>query len=92
VQDNTTCQLNYQNVVPSAQITPNMMCAGLPEGGSDACQGDSGGFLGVPTRDGRWIEVGIVSWGFGCGRKDLFGVYTRVANYLEWIAAAQQLP
>ncbi|WP_216208688.1 serine protease [Amycolatopsis aidingensis] len=53
-----------------------MVCAGLPEGGVDACTGDSGGPLLVGT-----TVIGIVSWGVGCGEPGKPGVYTRVAHY-----------
>lgn len=54
----------------------SMVCAGLPEGGVDACQGDSGGPL---VAEGKLI--GIVSWGNGCARPEMPGVYTRVSSY-----------
>uniref|UniRef100_UPI00398F7C55 complement C1r subcomponent-like n=1 Tax=Pristiophorus japonicus TaxID=55135 RepID=UPI00398F7C55 len=67
-------------------VTDNMFCAGLPEGGRDACGGDTGGGLLVPhPRSGDWHLLGIVSWGIGCGRPGRYGVYTRVSRYLHWI-------
>jgi secreted trypsin-like serine protease len=85
IQDSVTCEANYQEVIPSIEITDNMLCAGLPEGGQDSCQGDSGGFLGAPLGNGKYVQLGIVSWGVGCARPKLFGVYTRVGNYADWI-------
>jgi trypsin len=56
-------------------ITARMLCAGETGGMKDACQGDSGGPL---TVDGRL--VGITSWGRGCGRANLFGIYTKLSD------------
>lgn len=47
-------------------------------------QGDSGGPL-VCVQDNRMTLVGIISWGIGCGQKDVPGIYTKVINYLDWI-------
>jgi secreted trypsin-like serine protease len=89
MHDRAVCESNYQEVIPMAAITPNMFCAGRTQGGADSCQGDSGGFIGIPsgnTASGeQYMQLGIVSWGVGCARPRLFGVYTRVINYLAWI-------
>ena len=58
-----------------------MMLSGEPGDGKDTCQGDSGGPL-VIKENNKFIQVGIVSWGRGCGD---VGVYTRVSNYIDWI-------
>ncbi|KAK1122587.1 hypothetical protein K0M31_009032 [Melipona bicolor] len=68
------------------QRIPNtMMCAGAYEGGADACQGDSGGPLLHQLANGRWVNIGIVSWGIRCGDRGRPGIYTRVNSYLDWI-------
>lgn len=69
-------------------ITDNMFCAGFSEGGRDTCLGDSGGaFVMEDGARRRWAVLGLVSWGGpgDCGGQGLFGVYTRVAPYVEWI-------
>ena len=50
-----------------------MLCAGdLEQGGVDACDGDEGGPLLIGT-EGSWTQVGIDSWGLGCGLPDYPG-------------------
>lgn len=58
------------------------LCAGA--GGTDACQGDSGGPLVLRTPSGP-LQVGVVSWGLGCGRPENPGVCMRVSAYSDWI-------
>lgn len=54
------------------------------EEGNDACQGDGGGPL-VCQDDGFFELAGLVSWGFGCGRVDVPGVYVKVSSFIGWI-------
>ncbi|XP_055590877.1 CLIP domain-containing serine protease B4-like [Uranotaenia lowii] len=69
--------------VPYPDLLDSEMCAGGEEG-KDSCQGDSGGCMAA-NDDGYWYQYGVVSWGKGCGRKGVPGVYARVTSYLDWI-------
>ncbi|WP_049571806.1 S1 family peptidase [Streptomyces sp. SBT349] len=75
------CEVSYASHTRQVQ-TPGMVCAGLPEGGVDACSLDSGGPLVV---DG--VLVGVISWGLGCARPGFPGVYTRVLTYSAEVSA-----
>ncbi|MEQ2293228.1 hypothetical protein AMECASPLE_031154 [Ameca splendens] len=73
------CRLHTQ-----LNITKNMFCAGHKKGGQDACEGDSGGPLVVRYKK-TWFLTGVVSWGKGCAKENMYGVYAKVSNFLDWI-------
>ncbi len=66
-------------------VTENMLCAGLMSGGKDSCYGDSGGPLILGSNSSNAQQVGIISWGDGCAKAGTPGVYTRLANYTDWL-------
>ncbi|XP_015601764.1 uncharacterized protein LOC107270868 isoform X2 [Cephus cinctus] len=71
--------------LPLYKITSGMLCAGLKDGGRDACLGDSGGPLVCAESDNKYTLQGITSNGYGCARPGRPGVYTKVHHYLPWI-------
>jgi len=48
--------------------------------GKDTCQGDSGGPLFVARPPGKYTQIGITSFGLGCGPEGVPSVYTEVNN------------
>jgi len=78
--------------VHTSEMTEDMMCAGIMEGGKDSCQQDSGGPL-VSKNDednnGAATLVGVVSWGDGCAGVDAPGVYADVAHFVKsgWLSS-----
>ena len=86
--DQALCASNYE--LAGRSIPAGAFCAGWTNGGIDSCNGDSGG--GVYLKDesafpiaNEPILAGIVSWGIGCARPKLLGVYTNVLYFMPWI-------
>lgn len=82
----------------ASHVTEAILCT-YSTTGQDACQMDSGGGLmwrnerwgagkggGGGGGDGRLYLVGVISYGWQCGRNTP-GFNTRVTNYLNWIIA-----
>ncbi|XP_004750878.1 putative serine protease 29 [Mustela putorius furo] len=86
VVENGVCDQLYQNASEHHQlgkiIQDDMLCAGTE--GRDSCYGDSGGPLVCKLKH-CWYLVGVVSWGYGCGLRNIPGVYARVQTYQPWI-------
>ncbi|KAM6364087.1 granzyme A-like [Pluvialis apricaria] len=80
IVDRKSCEHKYRKYL---KITSNMLCAvgeKIYQKG-DACQGDSGGPLICANQ-----YSGIVSFGKGCGKRSMPGVYTRLTEeYIDWI-------
>ncbi|XP_031331903.1 trypsin epsilon-like [Photinus pyralis] len=70
----TECNVAYEGV-----LTDVMICFGEYE--KDSCQGDSGGPL--VSDDG--VQVGIVSWGWGCADRRWPGIYSNVQKLRDFI-------
>ncbi len=81
VVSDADCDFAYSGDV----TVETQVCAGAK--GIDSCQGDSGGPLFGTTASGEFVQVGIVSWGFFCGKQHFPGVYTEVNSptVRDWI-------
>ena len=66
-------------------LTSAHLAAGVPEGGRDSCQGDSGGPLVVADGLGGWMHAGVVSYGDGCARRGVPGIYANTLTFAPWI-------
>ncbi|XP_047487290.1 serine protease filzig-like isoform X2 [Penaeus chinensis] len=80
VTEQKTCQNAYE--ASGFPVTKKHICAADP--GKDSCQGDSGGPLFI-KEDGKWVLIGVVSFGMECALDGFPGVYTRVTSYNDWI-------
>ena len=71
VSDMPTCISDYKSAsfaYPPAIQASMHLCAAVETGGKDSCQGDSGGPLVEGNSAAEDVQVGVVSFGFGCAR------------------------
>jgi len=83
---NERCRRSY-GPYPPHKITKDMLCAS-EFNNKDTCEGDSGGPLIQYPCSPTWgpcLQLGIVSWGKGCGKEQYPGVYARITELLPWI-------
>ena len=50
----------------------------------EICAGDAGAPLAYRFKK-SWTLVGVASWGFGCNRQGMPGVYAKVSEFTSWI-------
>lgn len=83
--DEATCKTSF-STLPDLSHAPtnNMFCLGEPAGTKDSCQGDSGG-PALYKQGSEWLQAGVVSFGYKCAQPNYYGVYTKVANFKDWI-------
>ncbi|XP_017067095.1 phenoloxidase-activating factor 2-like [Drosophila eugracilis] len=81
-----TCQQILRQFEPDFVLDNSLMCAG-GESEKDSCTGDGGSPLACPLKENpqRYELAGIVNFGADCGMEGIPGVYTNVANIIDWI-------
>ncbi|CAK8674431.1 unnamed protein product [Clavelina lepadiformis] len=107
IQDHDLCRDVAENIDwgrDDFQViyTENMLCgvSGIANEGVDTCKGDSGGPLVREVHDSNtghscWVQIGIVSWGWGCGQtyrdegidRPIPGYYTNLMRMMRWVKA-----
>ncbi|KAL7646383.1 UNVERIFIED_CONTAM: hypothetical protein RMT77_003296 [Armadillidium vulgare] len=79
ISENLSCSV----AIPNKFKKEIMMCS-LSEN-QQSCQGDSGGPLMIKNDEERYVQIGIVSFGFDCTTSYSPHLYTRLNRYLQWI-------
>ena len=73
--------------VYGGSVDESMICGGGKGADgrpTDSCQGDSGGPLAA-YMNGQYVLAGVVSFGSGCARSGVPGVYANVPYFRQWI-------
>ena len=65
------------------RIHESWLCVG-GEPGSDTCKGDGGSPHVCKDEDGRFVQVGAVAWGWGCG-DDVPSVYSHISQVTTYV-------
>ncbi|KAM7336909.1 hypothetical protein ACRRTK_003028 [Alexandromys fortis] len=86
IVNNEICNHRYQFLLQKNQkkfIENDMLCTSS-EWGLDTCQDTSGSSL-VCQMNKTWVQMGVVSWNFGCGRRQFPSIYTSTSHFTQWI-------
>ncbi|XP_050702258.1 phenoloxidase-activating factor 2-like isoform X2 [Eriocheir sinensis] len=89
VVDHAQCQTALQGtrLGPRFILHDSFLCAGGQKEGQDPCTGDGGSPLTCRLKSDsrRYVQVGVVAWGIGCGTLGVPGVYADVLKARPWI-------
>jgi secreted trypsin-like serine protease len=83
-QSDSICKSSYPGL--ENDYWQYSFCAGQLSGGKDSCSGDSGGPIVIASENGFQL-TGLVSWGYGCGEPEYYGVYTEIPSFIDWIVS-----
>lgn len=74
------------------ELHESFICAG-GVANIDTCKGDGGAplFCPLPGQFLRYQQVGIVSWGVGCGDLGVPALYTNVPLFRKWVDEQMKL-
>lgn len=77
------CNQQYQSRLSSGL---HLCTVAMPGSGGDSCEGDGGAPLIIKSHNRSVdIQVGVVSFGSGCGRRRSYSGYSKVSGYAAWI-------
>ena len=84
------CMKTNRGLFDGVQVSSsNHICVGYGKEKPDyGCNGDSGGPLMVQSNTGKWLVIGIMSWGAPkCAsyKTDSYTVFTNIYPYMNWI-------
>lgn len=65
-------------------IGPDQICAGYLREDEGICNADNGGPM-VYKVGNKYLQLGVISWSYGCGSKGFPDVYARVPYFAAWI-------
>ena len=83
IADDATCPAN----VAGGSALAKVICSGFEDVSLSVCPGtgSAGGPLVLLTEGGRKYQIGIVSRADTCQGRAVYGVYTRISTYVDWI-------
>ncbi|RWS24538.1 hypothetical protein B4U80_10635 [Leptotrombidium deliense] len=77
-------QSTLRNAVKKAEDKDKVVCSGVSAESKSGCKKDSGGPLTI-NRNGKVIQIGVVSASPSSGCGDMETIFTSVAYYRQWI-------